>query len=138
MLKECVSWASVLLIMVVFAASSCNTDNDVEVPDAPQDTTTQDTIARVIITVLKDSVNFVILDTVTVPVVQAGVRFYLNQLGGQIDTTILTNSDGKAEFIWFEDAIVQYDIIFGSFLSIENFVIVLQGETREFTINISD
>ncbi len=111
-----------LLLLIVFA-SSCKKNKD----------------AKVIITVLKDSINFVTLDTVAVPAVQASVRFYLDQIGAEhIDTTILTNSNGKAEFIWFEDAIIQYDIVFGIFSSLENFVILEQGETQEYTVNVND
>ncbi len=111
-----------LLLLVVFA-SSCRKNKD----------------AKVLVTVLKDSVNFVTLDTVAVPAVQASVRFYLDQIGAEhIDTTILTNSNGKAEFIWFEDAIIQYDIVFGIFSSLENFVILEQGETQEYTVNVND
>ncbi|MDP6908520.1 MAG: hypothetical protein QF371_03390 [Flavobacteriales bacterium] len=111
-----------LLILVVFA-SSCRKNKE----------------AKVLITVLKDSVNFVTLDTVAVPAVQASVRFYLDHhpLTAHIDTTILTNTNGKAEFIWFEDAIIQYDVVYGIFSSLENFVILEQGETQEYTVNVS-
>ena len=91
------------------------------------------------VTVLKDSANFVTGDTVEVPAVQAIVRFYLDQIGAEhLDTTILTNSNGKAEFIWFEDAIIQYDIVYGSYSNLENFVILEQGETQEITVNVND
>jgi hypothetical protein len=55
-----------------------------------------------------------------------------------IDTTIRTNTSGEAEFVWFEDAILQYDVVYGSYTNIENFVILEQGETVEETININD
>ena len=84
---------------------------------------------------LKDSVNFVTGDTVQVSAVQANVRFYLDVIGAEhIDTTILTNSSGKAEFVWFEDAIIQYDVAFGSFSQLEEFLILEQGETVERTV----
>lgn len=93
--------------------------------------------AKAIITVLKDSVNFVTGDTVQVSAVQANVRFYLDVIGAEhIDTTILTNSRGKAEFVWFEDAIIQYDVAFGSFSQLEEFLILEQGETVERTVVI--
>lgn len=93
--------------------------------------------AKAIITVLKDSVNFVTGDTVQVSAVQANVRFYLDVIGAEhIDTTILTNSSGKAEFVWFEDAIIQYDVAFGSFSQLEEFLILEQGETVERTVVI--
>lgn len=113
----------IMLALVVLAASSCKKSKD----------------AKVLITVLKDSVNFVTLDTSAVPAVQATVRFYLDQFGAEhIDTTILTNSNGKAEFVWFEDAIIQYDIVYGVFTDLERFVILKQGETQMYTVNISD
>lgn len=95
--------------------------------------------AKAVITVLKDSVNFITGDTVQVAAVQAGVRFYLDQIGAEhIDTTIYTNTSGKAEFVWFEDAIIEYDVVFGSFTSLENYIILKQGETVEKTVNIDD
>jgi len=112
-----------LLAIVVLAASSCKKNKD----------------AKVRITVLKDSVNFVTLDTTAVPAVQASVRFYLDEIGAEhIDTTILANSNGNAEFCWPNPAIIQYDIVYGIFTSLENFVILEQGETQEITVNIDD
>ena len=88
------------ILLMVVAASSCKKKKD----------------ASVIITVLKDSTNQITLDTSSVPAVLVGVRFYLNEIGAEhIDTTIFTNTNGKAEFIWFEDAIIQYDVVFNSF-----------------------
>ena len=113
----------VLLLAIVVGSSSCNKNKD----------------AKAIITVVKDSVNFVTGDTVQVSAVQASVRFYLDIIGAEhIDTTILTNSSGKAEFVWFEDAIIQYDVVFGSFSQLEEFLILEQGETVEKTVNIND
>lgn len=95
--------------------------------------------AKALVTVMKDSVNFVTGDTVEVAAVQAIVRFYLDQIGAEhLDTTILTSSTGKAEFVWFEDAIIQYDIVYGSYSNLENFVILEQGETQEITVNVND
>jgi hypothetical protein len=113
----------VLLLAIVVGSSSCKKNKD----------------AKAIITVVKDSVNFVTGDTVQVSAVQASVRFYLDIIGAEhIDTTILTNSSGKAEFVWFEDAIIQYDVVFGSFSQLEEFLILEQGETVEKTVNIND
>lgn len=94
--------------------------------------------AKAVITVLKDSVNFVTGDTVQVAAVQASVRFYLdvNPETAHIDTTVMTNSSGKAEFVWFEDAIIQYDVAFGNFTQLEEFLILEQGETVEETVVI--
>ncbi len=111
------------LLILIIGASSCRKSKD----------------ATAVITVLKDSLNFITLDTVAVPAVQASVRFYLDQVGAEhIDTTILTNTNGKAEFVWFEDAIIQYDIVYGIFSSLENYVILEQGETQEYTVNVND
>ena len=112
-----------LFIALVVGTSSCKKNRD----------------AKVIITVVKDSLNFVTQDSVVVPAVQANVRFYLDVVGAEhIDTTIRTNTSGEAEFVWFEDAILQYDVVYGSYTNIENFVILEQGETVEETININD
>lgn len=111
----------VILLAVVVSASSCKKNKE----------------AKAVITVVKDSVNFVTGDTVQVAAVQANVRFYLDVIGAEhLDTTVLTNTSGKAEFVWFEDAIIQYDVQFGTFTDLENFVILEQGETQEVTVVI--
>jgi len=118
-LKTIFGVLSILIMIVV--ASSCKKKKD----------------ASVIITVLQDSINQITLDTSSTPAAQVSVRFYLNQIGAEhIDTTILTNTEGKAEFVWFEDAIIQYDVVAGSFSLLEEFVILEQGETIEETVNI--
>lgn len=112
-----------LVALVVIGSSSCKKNRD----------------AKAIVTVVKDSLNFVTGDTVQVPAVQAIVRFYLDQIGAEhIDTNIFTDTRGKAEFVWFEDAIIQYDVTFGSFQNLENYVILEQGETQDITINVND
>jgi hypothetical protein len=114
----------VLLLSIIVTASSCKKNKD----------------AKAIITVLKDSVNLISGDSSQVPVVQASVRFYLdaNPNTAHIDTTVFTDTKGKAEFVWFEDAIIQYDVYSGSFVSEENYLILKQGETQEETVNISE
>jgi hypothetical protein len=113
----------VLFLGFMISTSSCKKNKD----------------AKVLVTVMKDSVNFVTGDTAEVAAVQAIVRFYLDQIGAEhLDTTIFTSSTGKAEFIWFEDAIIQYDIVYGSYSNLENFVILEQGETQEITVNVHD
>ena len=113
----------VLFIGLIIGSSSCKKNKE----------------AKAIVTVLKDSLNFVTQDTVTVPAVQAIVRFYLDQIGAEhIDTLIYTNTNGKAEFVWFEDAIIQYDVTYGSYTNLENFIILEQGETKEVTVNVND
>ncbi|MFT5310103.1 MAG: hypothetical protein ACI8VL_001002, partial [Bacteroidia bacterium] len=113
----------VLFVGLLVSTSSCKKNKD----------------AKAVITVLQDSVNIISGDTVQVAAVQAIVRFYLDQIGAEhIDTTILTGVTGKAEFVWFEDAIIQYDIVLGSYSNLENFVILEQGETQEITVNVND
>lgn len=108
-----------LLLGILIGSSSCKKNRD----------------ATAVITVLKDSVNFITGDTVQVPAVQAIVRFYLDQIGAEhIDTNIYTNTNGKATFVWFEDAIIQYDVVFQSNTSLENYIILEQGETVEETV----
>ena len=113
----------ILFIGLIVGTSSCKKNKD----------------AKALVTVLKDSLNFVTGDTTVVPAVQAIVRFYSSEIGAEhIDTTIFTSSTGKAEFIWFEDAIIQYDIVYGSYNTLENFLILEQGETKEITVNVND
>lgn len=108
-----------LLLAIVVAASSCKKNKD----------------AKAIVTVLKDSVNFVTGDTVQVPATFATVRFYLDRVGAEhIDTNIITGTQGKAEFVWFEDAIIKFDVVYNSFTDLENYIILEQGETVEKTV----
>lgn len=110
------------LLMIVVSASSCKKSKD----------------AKVIITVLKDSVNFVTQDTVEVAAVQANVRFYSDEIGAEhIDTIIRTSTSGISEFVWPYPAIIKYDISYGNFSSLENYVILEQGETVEKTVNVN-
>ncbi|MCB9186809.1 MAG: hypothetical protein H6601_08690 [Flavobacteriales bacterium] len=112
-----------LALIVLVGASSCKKNRD----------------AKAIVSVVKDSVNFVTGDTVQVAAVQAIVRFYLDQVGAEhIDTNIFTDTKGKAEFVWFEDAIIQYDVTYGSYQNLENYIILEQGETKEVTVNVND
>lgn len=113
----------VLLLAVIVGSSSCKKNRD----------------AKAVITVVKDSVNFITGDTVQVAAVQASVRFYLDVIGAEhIDTTVLTNTNGKAEFVWFEDAIIQFDVVYPPFSLLEEFLILEQGETVEKTVNVND
>lgn len=112
-----------LLLAVIVGSSSCKKNRD----------------AKAVITVVKDSVNFITGDTVQVAAVQASVRFYLDVIGAEhIDTTVLTNTNGKAEFVWFEDAIIQFDVVYPPFSLLEEFLILEQGETVEKTVNVND
>lgn len=84
---------------------------------------------------MKDSVNFITGDTVQVPVVLASVRFYSEQIGSKIDTIILSGTDGKSTFVWFEDVIIKYDVTtsLGN-ADLDNYIILKQGETEEKTV----
>lgn len=120
-----ISWAKksvwvFLLMGAVMAGSSCKKNRD----------------ATGVVIVMKDSVNFISGDSVQVPVVQASVRFYSDQIGSDIDTLIYTNTNGKATFVWFEDAIIKYDVTYQSFYELENYIILEQGETVEETVYI--
>jgi hypothetical protein len=109
----------VVILGLIISSSSCKKNRD----------------AKAIITVLKDSVNFVNGDTIQVPAIFATVRFYLDEIGSEhIDTNIITGTQGKAEFVWFEDAIIKYDVVFPPFTDLENIVILEQGETFERTV----
>ena len=108
-----------VVLGLIVSSSSCKKNKD----------------AKALITVLKDSVNFVTGDTIQVAAVFAQVRFYLDEIGAEhIDTTVITDTQGKAEFVWFEDAIIQYDVRYQSFTDLENFLILEQGETVERTV----
>jgi hypothetical protein len=109
-----------VLIGAVMAGSSCKKNRD----------------ATGVVIVMKDSVNFISGDSVQVPVVQASVRFYSDQVGSDIDTLIYTNTNGKATFVWFEDVIIKYDVTYQSFYELENYIILEQGETVEETVYI--
>lgn len=111
-----------ILLGLLIGSSSCKKNRD----------------AKGEITVLKDSVNFITGDTVQVPVVQATVRFYSEQIGSRIDTNILTNTHGKSTFVWFEDVIVKYDVSFLSYSDLDNYIILKQGETVEKTVLFED
>lgn len=112
-----------VLLGAVIGASSCKKNKD----------------AVAVIKVIKDSVNFISGDTVQVPAVGATVRFYLDQIGAEhIDTNIVTNTNGESKFVWFEDAIIQYDVVYQSYANLENYIILEQGETVEKTVNLDD
>jgi hypothetical protein len=109
----------VLFTAVVLSTTSCKKNRE----------------AKASITVLRKAVDIISGDTIQEPVVQASVRFYLDiQLAEHIDTTILTDTKGKAEFVWFEDAIIQYDVVAPPDSEIGEYLILEQGETVEKTI----
>jgi len=79
-------------------------------------------------------------DTVISPVAQAQVRFYQDEKVGTLwlEETILTGPDGVAEYVFANPAILKYDVIAGSRSSLENFIILEQGETYEIEVNLDD
>ena len=112
-----------LFALVIIGASSCKKDKE----------------AKAKITVLENTVDIVSGDTVQSPAIGADVRFYLDIINAEhIDTIIKTDTKGEALFSWFEDAIIQYDVLYGSYNSLENFVILEQGETEEITVVINE
>lgn len=117
--------APVLALVILGGISSC----------------TKDTNAIVRIRVVEFSPNQLNpLDTVVTPVVQAQVRFYNDERVGTLwlEEIILTNTDGVAEFIFPNPAILKYDITHGGRSSLENFVILEQGETFEDEVNLDE
>lgn len=113
---------SALALFIVFA-SSCNRDRE----------------AKALITVVQDEVDIVTGDTVQETVAQASVRFYSNKTGAEdLETVEMTNSNGQAEFIWFEDVIIFCDVSFGPNQSLENVLILNQGETTELEVNLRE
>lgn len=79
-------------------------------------------------------------DTLVTPVAQAQVRFYQDEKVGTLwlEETILTGPDGVAEYVFANPAILKYDVVAGSRSSLENFVILEQGETYEIEVNLDD
>lgn len=79
-------------------------------------------------------------DTVVSAVVQAQVRFYNDERVGTLwlEEIIMTNTDGVAEFIYPNPAILKYDVTHGGRSSLENFVILEQGETVEIEVNLDE
>lgn len=122
-MKHFKSLLPLLLIGLLIGASSCKKNRD----------------AKALVKVVKDSVNFVTGETVQVAAVQAIVRFYLDIPDAEhIDTNIFTDTKGEANFVWFEDAIIKYDVTYGSYQNLENYLILEQGETKEVTVNVND
>jgi hypothetical protein len=80
------------------------------------------------------------LDTVVTPVVQAQVRFYNDERVGTLwlEEVIMTSSNGEVEFIYPNPAILKFDVTHGGRSSLENFIILKQGETLERTVNLDE
>ncbi|MCF8256325.1 MAG: hypothetical protein K9J06_02160 [Flavobacteriales bacterium] len=117
--------APVLALAIISGVSSC----------------TKDTNAIVRIRVVENSPNQLNpQDTVVLPVVQAEVRFYNDERVGTLwlEEIIMTNSDGVVEFTYPNPAILKYDVTHGGRSSLENFVILEQGETVEIELNLDE
>jgi hypothetical protein len=98
------------------------------------------TDATVRITVLQNAIDQINQDTVIEPVAQATVRFYQDERVGTLwlEEIITTGPDGVAEFVFPNPAILKYDVTHGGRSSLENFVILEQGETVEVEINLDE
>jgi len=101
----------------------------------------RDTDAIVRIRVVENSINQLNPnETLVSPVVQAEVRFYQDEKPGTqwLEETILTNTNGIAEFIFPYPAILKYDVTHSGRSKLENFVILEAGETVEITVNLDE
>lgn len=117
--------APVLALAILGGVSSCSRDTD----------------AIVRIRVVENTPNQLNpQDTVVSPVVQAQVRFYNDERVGTLwlEEFIMTGSNGEAEFIFANPAILKYDVTHGGRSSLENFVILEQGETVDIEVNLDE
>jgi hypothetical protein len=116
---------AIAVIIAILAAPSCKRDTD----------------AKVIIRVVENTVDQLnTQDTIQTPVVQAEVRFYQDEKPGTqwLEETILTSTNGIAEFIFPNPAILKYDVTHSGRSKLENFVILEAGETVEVTVNLDE
>ena len=116
----------VALLVGVLSISSCKKSREV----------------KAIITVLHDTITLNLADTtydtITGPVTGAQVRMYSDQIGSLIDTTIMTNSSGQAEFEFENVAILLLEVThFAQQLDL-GYVILEEGEVVEKTVNLDD
>jgi hypothetical protein len=114
-----------IVVLIAVASQSCSRDTD----------------AKVIIRVVENTVDQLnTQDTIQSPVVQAEVRFYQNEKPGTewLEETILTSTNGIAEFIFPNPAILKYDVTHSGRSKLENFVILEAGETVEVTVNLDE
>jgi hypothetical protein len=102
---------------------------------------TKDTDAKVLVKVVEYEPNQVSPeDTIISPVVNAQVRFYNDERVGTawLEEILLTNSEGVAEFIFPNPAILKYDVTHAGRSKLEQFVVLEQGKTVEVTVNLSE
>lgn len=117
--------APVLAFAIIVGASSCKKSTD----------------AIVRLKVVENGVNQLNPnDTTVIPVPQAQVRFYNDERVGTLwlEETMSTGPNGEVEFIYPNPAILKYDVIHGGRSSMENFVILEQGETVEIVVNLDE
>lgn len=101
---------------------------------------TKDTDAKVLVKVVELKPNQLNpQDTIVSPVVNAEVRFYNDERVGTLwlEETLMTNTEGVAEFIFPNPAILKYDVTHAGRSKLEQFVVLEQGKTVEVTVNLS-
>jgi ABC-type amino acid transport substrate-binding protein len=100
----------------------------------------ESTDAVIRVTVVQNVIDQISQDTVVEPVAQALVRFYQDEKVGTLwlEEIVTTGSTGVAEYVFANPAILKYDITHAGRSSLENFVILEQGETVEVTVNLDE
>jgi hypothetical protein len=100
----------------------------------------ESTDAVIRVTVVQNVIDQISQDTVVEPVAQALVRFYQDEKVGTLwlEETVTTSSTGIAEYVFANPAILKYDVTHAGRSSLENFVILEQGETVEVTVNLDE
>ena len=100
----------------------------------------ESTDAVIRVTVVQNVIDQISQDTVVEPVAQALVRFYQDEKVGTLwlEEIVTTSSTGVAEYVFANPAILKYDVTHAGRSSLENFVILEQGETLEVTVNLDE
>ncbi len=100
----------------------------------------ESTDAVIRVTVVQNVIDQISQDTVVEPVAQALVRFYQDEKVGTLwlEEIVTTSSTGVAEYVFANPAILKYDVTHAGRSSLENFVILEQGETVEVTVNLDE
>ena len=100
----------------------------------------ESTDAVIRVTVVQNVIDQISQDTVVEPVAQALVRFYQDEKVGTLwlEEIVTTSSSGVAEYVFANPAILKYDVTHAGRSSLENFVILEQGETVEVTVNLDE
>jgi len=102
----------------------------------------ESTDAVIRVTVVQNVIDQISQDTVVEPVAQALVRFYQDERSPSetlwLEEIVTTSSTGVAEYVFANPAILKYDVTHAGRSSLENFVILEQGETVEVTVNLDE